>query len=134
MLGNPGKRPLPDAKTVEILPGASHVPDPHRPLLTYGGELWQDIWSSGISWISPVTDKELLLMTCEMVDERWNLRIRVMTNNDPTERRGLRSLDAQIERNLSLLGFTPADRSRLGVAEVRAASKLEEVLALRNKQ
>lgn len=134
MLGNPGKRPLPDAKTVEILPGASSVPDPHRPLLTYGGELWKDIWSSGISWISPVTDKELLLMTCEMVDERWNLRIRVMTNNDPTERRGLRSLDAQIERNLSLLGFTPADRSRLGVAEVRAASKLEEVLALRNRQ
>ena len=57
-----------------------------------------------------------------------------MQNNDPTERRGLRSLDAQIERNLSLLGFTPADRSRLGVAEVRAASKLEEVLALRNRQ
>ena len=134
MLGNPGKRPLHDVKTVEILTGASFVPDPHRPLLTYGRELWNDIWSSGISWISPVTDKELLLMTCEMVDERWNLRIRVMTNNDSTERRGLRSLDAQIERNLSLLGFTPADRSRLGVAEVRAASKLEEVLTLRNRQ
>lgn len=134
MLGNPGKRALPDLQTVAILPGAYGIPEPKRPLLTYGRALWDDIWGAGISWIAPATDTELLLMTCEMVDERWNLRIRVMQNNDPTERRGLRALDAQIERNLSLLGFTPADRSRLGVAEVRAQSKLEEVRALRPRQ
>jgi hypothetical protein len=72
---------------------------------------------------------EILLMTCEMVDERWNLRIQVMQTDDPRMRRGLRELDRQIVSNLSLLGFTPADRSRLGVAEVKARSKLEELLA-----
>jgi hypothetical protein len=91
--------------------------------------LWERVWSVGASWISPNTDMEILLMTCEMVDERWNLRVQVMKTDDPRLRRGLRELDRQIVSNLSLLGFTPADRSRLGVAEVKARSKLEELLA-----
>lgn len=129
MLGNPGKRPLPDQSAIQILPGIREVPEPSRPLLTYGMGLWERVWSVGASWISPDTDMELLLMTCEMVDERWNLRVQVMKTDDPRMRRGLRELDRQIVSNLSLLGFTPADRSRLGVAEVKARSKLEELLA-----
>lgn len=129
MLGNPGKRPLPEQGEVQALPGISEIPDPARPLLTHGRELWDRVWSVGATWISPNTDMELLLMTCEMVDERWNLRIQVMQTDDPRMRRGLRELDRQIVSNLSLLGFTPADRSRLGVAEVKARSRLEELLA-----
>jgi hypothetical protein len=67
------------------------------------------------------------MMTCEMVDERWNLRIKVMKDNRPEERRGLRELDKQLVNNLSLLGFSPTDRTRLGVAEVKRRSKLEEL-------
>lgn len=78
-------------------------------------------------WISPNTDGELFLMTCEMIDERWNLRVKVMTSGDPRERRALRDLDRLIVSNLSLLGLTPADRTRLGVAEVKRVSKLEEL-------
>lgn len=129
MLGNPGKRPLPDQADIQILPGIIEIPEPSRPLLTYGQELWERVWSAGASWISPQTDVELLLMTCEMVDERWNLRIQVMKNDDSRMRRSLRQLEHQIISNLSLLGFTPADRSRLGVAEVKARSKLEELLS-----
>jgi len=129
MLGNPGKRPLPEPGEVQALPAISEIPDPARPLLTHGRELWDRVWSVGATWISPNTDMEILLMTCEMVDERWNLRIQVMQTDDPRMRRGLRELDRQIVSNLSLLGFTPADRSRLGVAEVKARSKLEELLA-----
>lgn len=70
-------------------------------------------------------------MTCEMVDERWNLRVKVMQSDDAAMRRGLRELDKQIVSNLSLLGFTPSDRSRLGVAEVKAKSKLEELMERR---
>jgi hypothetical protein len=83
----------------------------------------------GQTWLSPQTDIELLLMTCEMVDERWNLRIKVLTDNRPEERKGLRDLERQLVANLSLLGFTPTDRSRLGVAEVKRVSKLEELRA-----
>jgi hypothetical protein len=107
---------------------AEVAPEPTRPLLKYGKELWNKVWDTGINWISPNTDTELLLMTCEMIDERWNLRVQVMTNNDPKDRRGLRELDKAIVSNLSLLGFSPSDRSRLGLAEVKKMSKLEELM------
>jgi hypothetical protein len=130
-LGNPGRRPLPDSSVVQYLEQSVVIPDPARPLLRYGREFWDKVWGTGLSWISANTDAELLLMTCELVDERWNLRVRVMQSNDWRERRALRELDDRIIRNLSLLGFTPADRSKLGVAEVKAISKME---ALKRRQ
>ena len=133
-LGNPGRRPLPDSSVVQYLEPIVSVPDPARPLLKYGKEFWDKVWGSGLSWISANTDAELLLMTCELVDERWNLRVRVMQSNDWRERRALRELDDRIIRNLSLLGFTPADRSKLGVAEVKAISKMEQLKRRANER
>ena len=130
--GNPGRRPLPDLKTVELLPQAEEVPEPPRPLLEPGARLWSEVWQAGIQWISPATDMELLLMTCELVDERWNLRIKVMKSENMAMARRLDSVSNQIVRNLSLLGFTPSDRTRLGVAEVKKASKIEEILRRRD--
>lgn len=132
-LGNPGKRKLPDEASVTMIPAATEKPEPPRPLMKYGQELWDRIWNAGTNWISPNTDIELLTMTCEMVDERWNLRVKVMQNDDARLRRGLRELDRQIVSNLSLLGFTPSDRSRLGLAEVKAQTKLEALLARRSE-
>jgi hypothetical protein len=131
LLGNPGKRAMPDENSVVLLPMVEQTPEPTRPLLKYGQELWDRIWGMGATWVSDKTDVELLMMTCEMIDERWNLRVKVMQNNDSRMRRGLRDLDKQIVSNLSLLGFTPSDRARLGVAEVKAKSKLEELMERR---
>lgn len=129
LLGNPGKRALPDESSIVLMQQIDSLPEPPRPLLKYGSDLWNRIWGMGATWISDKTDIELLLMTCEMVDERWNLRARVMQDmEDSKARRGLRELDRQIVSNLSLLGFTPSDRSRLGVAEVKAKTRLEELL------
>lgn len=127
-LGNPGKRALPDKNEIQILEQVEETPEPPRPLLKYGQDLWNRIWSVGATWVSNRTDIELLVMTCEMVDERWNLRAKVMRDEDPADRRGLRELDRQIVSNLSLLGFTPSDRARLGVAEVKTKSKLQEMM------
>jgi hypothetical protein len=129
LLGNPGKRALPDQNEVVLLDPVDETPEPPRPLLKYGRDLWDRVWGIGATWVSDKTDIELLVMTCEMIDERWNLRVKVMQNDDPRMRRGLRELDRQIVSNLSLLGFTPSDRSRLGVAEVKVKSKLEELMA-----
>lgn len=131
LLGNPGKRAMPDENSVILLERAEETPEPTRPLLKYGQELWDRIWGMGATWVSDKTDIELLMMTCEMIDERWNLRVKVMQNDDPRMRRGLRELDRQIVSNLSLLGFTPSDRARLGVAEIKAKSKLEELMERR---
>lgn len=128
MLGNPGKRALPSSSEVIVMDQTLDTPEPPRPLLKYGRDLWDRVWGMGATWVSQKTDIELLMMTCEMVDERWNLRVNVMQTNDARLRRGLRELDRQIVSNLSLLGFTPSDRSRLGVAEVKAKSKLQEMM------
>jgi hypothetical protein len=133
LTGNPGKRTLPDQKELVLLPSAYDIPEPNRPLGSAGTELWERIWGMGQTWLSPQTDIELLLMTCEMVDERWNLRIKVLQDNRPEERKGLRDLERQLVANLSLLGFTPTDRSRLGVAEVKKISKLEALREQQNK-
>lgn len=130
-LGNPGKRALPDQNAVQLIPRVDSTPEPRRPLLKYGRELWDEIWSNGVNWISASSDIELLLMTCEMVDERWNLRVKVMQDGEPRDRRALRALDTQILNALSMLGFTPADRTRLGVAEVVAKSRVEELKMMR---
>ena len=131
LLGNPGKRAMPDENSVVLMQQVESIPEPPRPLLKYGQDLWDRIWGMAATWVSDTSDLELLTMTCEMVDERWNLRVKVMQSDDPVMRRGLRELDRQIVSNLSLLGFTPSDRSRLGVAEVKAKSKLEELMERR---
>jgi hypothetical protein len=133
-LGNPGKRPLPTEGSLVLLPSMYEIPEPPRPIVTEAAKaLWNRTWTMGQTWLSPQTDIELLLMTCEMVDERWNLRIKVLQDNRPEERKGLRDLERQLIANLSLLGFTPTDRSRLGVAEVKKISKLEALREQQNK-
>lgn len=131
MLGNPGHRPIPEAGSIDYIPAANETPEPPRPLGKPGRELWDRVWDAGINWISPTTDLELLTMTCEMVDERWNLRAKVLQTDDHRQRRQLHDLTRMIIGNLSLLGFTPTDRSRLGLAEVKAQSKLEELMSRR---
>ena len=123
--GNPGHRPLPDAGAIQLLPQATSTPQPSRALGEHGRALWDRVWSMGVQWISPTSDLEILLLTCEAIDERADLRLEVLQSGDRQLRRGLRELDRQIVASLSELGFTPTARSRLGVAEVKAASKIE---------
>ena len=132
LIGNPGKRALPAESELQQLPRAYAIPEPPRPLLKPGKELWDRSWQLGADWISPDFDVELLLMTCEMVDERWNLRIKAMNNDDLAMGRRVDRLAGLIRENLSLLGFTPVDRTRLGVARVKARSKLEDLIARAN--
>ena len=132
-LGNPGKRALPNAKEIVALPAITQTPEPSRPLGSNGKQFWERVWQMGSTWISSSTDYEAMLMTAEMVDERWNLRVKVMTEGQPRDRRALRDLDRMIQSQLSLLGLTPADRSRLGVAEVKKMSKIAELRSMRNE-
>ena len=134
-LGNPGQRALPDSSETILIEPISDLPEPHRQLFDAGLELWNRTWSMGQLWISPKTDIELLLMTCEMLDGRVRLRAYVWNNPEAwRERKALRELEKNITNSLSLLGFTPTDRSRLGVAEVKAKSKLEELRAKRDQR
>jgi hypothetical protein len=126
-LGNPGKRALPETTVALVRSSASHEPpEPLRPLGTFGLQFWNRLWNSGAIWISAHSDIELVQIICEQIDERQGLRRRVLLENDWRERTGLRQLDSQIIGGLSMLGFTPTDRTRLGLAEVKFENKLDD--------
>lgn len=129
--GNPGKRALPDRSKVVALPAADGIPDPLRPLQREGRRTWDRVWGNGAVWLSPATDIELVQNLAESMDEREVLRAKVLDEGDRYDRIALRKLDEQVKAMLSALGFTPVDRTRMGVAEVQAVSKLEQMRARR---
>jgi hypothetical protein len=129
-LGNPGKRAMPREGELMTIEGGFR--EPLRPLGEAGRQLWDEIYQVGGMWISPRSDTQLLQMVCELLDRREILREEFLA--DPTERKVNMSLletEKLIQSSLSLLGFTPSDRSRLGLAEVKAKSKLEELMERR---
>lgn len=130
-LGNPGKRALPDRATLTALPAAAGPPEPSRPLGQAGRALWDRVWNAGATWLAELVDAEQILITCEQVDERAALRVQVLRDGDWRARAGLRALDAQVMDGLAVLGFNPVERSRLGVAEVKRASALDDFLTKR---
>lgn len=103
-------------------------PEPLKELGEAGSDFWKKVFETGGRWISHKTDITLCQIVAEQLDERDRLRTIVMSENGSRERSGLRELEKAIVSNLSLLGFTPSDRSRLGVAEVKTENKLEELM------
>jgi hypothetical protein len=129
-LGNPGKRAMPREGQLMQIDGGYR--EPLRPLGEAGFQLWSEVYEAGGLWISAKTDTQLLQMVCELLDRREILREEFLA--DPTERKVNMSLletEKLIQTSLSLLGFTPSDRSKLGLAEVKAKSKLEELMERR---
>jgi hypothetical protein len=69
-------------------------------------------------------------LVCELMDRRELLREAFV--EDPVSRpvnMSLLETEKQIISGLSLLGFSPADRTRLGLVSAKTKSKLEELLA-----
>lgn len=126
-LGNPGKRALPALSNVVTLSPMVEIPEAPRPLGPAGLALWNRVWPAARHWMSPEIDLEYLLVVCEQLDERVALRIRVLREGQSYDRRDLRDLDRQLLTALGVLGFTPSDRAKLGLAEVKTRTKLEEL-------
>lgn len=137
LLGNPGRRPLPDEGDIVLLPQFDGVPDPLRELGEVGQMFWVEAWGRGQLWLAR-TDAWLVQLTAEMFDEREELkeilRVRVERGDEDAwrDRRQLRDLERSLVSNLSLLAWTPVDRSRYGLAEVKAKSKFAEFMEKHN--
>lgn len=124
--GNPGHRKL--AEPLEYVPGG--YIEPPRPLEFAGLQLWKSAMTTGGQWIARNTDTQLLLLTCEQMDRRTELMAKIVETQEWRLYRALHDLERMISSNLGLLGFTPSDRTRLGLAEVKTRSKLEELQRL----
>jgi hypothetical protein len=126
--GNPGKRAM---RTNDALAPLEYgYVEPARALGVVGQQFWDSIFGAGEMWISIKTDTQLVLMICEAYDRREKLR--EMFWQDPSDRAvnmSLMEIEKQIMSGLSLLGFSPADRTRLGLVSAKTKTKLEELLA-----
>jgi hypothetical protein len=110
---------------------ADGVPDPPSDLLLDGLRLWERAWGAAITWLSPDSDMEAVEQACRLADDVAAARKRYRATTDPADGRMVKNFDDALASALSRLGFDPTARSRLGVAEVKRASALEELLAKR---
>lgn len=137
-----GGRKLPEP--VVVLSEAIGAPRPPATLKESGRAEWQRLWTAGRSWLS--ADVDLLIM--ERLCENHDLRAAMLAQ---VERDGLtvdgykgqprphpllshvRAVEAEMRKLEIECGFTPAARSKLGYAEVRRVSKLDELAQRRRK-
>lgn len=135
-LGNPGKRKLPAKTTLIALPQiADEAP---AQLSKNAKRFWVEIRAMA-PWIAN-TDSRLLLELCEKLDRRDELKAKLASSDyvlytdkgyayaNPLFGM-ITTTEAEIYKMLGSLGLTPSDRSKLGVAEVKARTKLEELLS-----
>jgi P27 family predicted phage terminase small subunit len=137
--GNPGKKPLPTPRSV--ISALEVAPGPPSGLGEAGLVVWRRAWDAGADWLAP-GDVTILEMLCRQVDEitRWQ-QILDAEGVTFTTRNGfirihpavaqVRELEQRVVTNLGLCGFTPADRTRLGLTEVRKLSGLADLAARR---
>lgn len=145
--GNPSKKKLPrKSDTVALLP-ADGVPPVPAKLAESGVTAWMRIWQSPAQrWLSPEIDHFVVERVCALVEEIEVLRAAFMADPFVIEESiapggqrverlvvhsaeaALRRAEKQLSQELSSLGFNPTARARLGLAEVKRRSKVQELL------
>jgi P27 family predicted phage terminase small subunit len=112
-------------------------------LADVGVEAWTRLWQAGMTWLSVKTDVDVLTRICKARIEEAHHRLALAEDGYYVagQRGGmvahpavsmLRQLNAEVVKLESLCGFTPSDRGRLGVGEVKpGGSPIEQLIAKR---
>jgi P27 family predicted phage terminase small subunit len=142
-IGNPGKRALPELAAVTPLPALSN--DTPVSLGPYGAELWESITATAKAWLAP-SDHPMLMLLCELADRRETFRKSLIEHGTLIERPGdghlvanpaaamLSDVEKRMVHIASLMGLTAADRTRIGLGEVKAKNAFEEMLSKRRER
>jgi hypothetical protein len=134
LMGNPGGRPWPDLNTISHLPMAKEIPTPPENLNQSGLDLWNRAWGVAITWLSPVSDIEAIKNASHLADANEAARDRYMISTEPADAKAYVAINKAYTDALTSLGFDPVSRSRLGVAEVRAATSIDRLLEKRERR
>lgn len=115
--------------SVVALPMAGDIPEPPPDFGLDARRLWARAWDDAITWLSPHSDMESVEQACRLVEDIAIARERYRATRDPGDLRALVAVQKLLQESLSLLGFDPTARSRLGLAEVKRVSKLDQLRA-----
>lgn len=135
-----GTAGLPDAPMPgEGLPGVTDIPTAPE-LGDAGLALWNHVWEAGRQWLAPDSDKTIITKLCQAEDEHEEIRQLLVSGEVPrfyVTANGqmvthplvtqLQTIRTQMTAWLAAIGFSPSDRSRLGLAEVRVRDELDEL-------
>lgn len=121
-------------KTDNIIPftPVQEIPDAPAALKLDGQLAWNTIWTAGASWINPKSDVLLVESACRIRDLYEVALHRAMATTDPADLRVALQANNEYNRILGKLGFTPEDRTKMGVQQVQAVSTLEKLRAKKN--
>jgi hypothetical protein len=122
-----GGRALPAIDDVHGLPAAVTTPPYPQGLGRPGKDLWDKAWAPIIIWLSPASDMVAVERACRLADAFAEAgREYSETGNFKTGEMFVK-LSKELGTALGELGFSPASRTKLGVAEVKKMSKLDEL-------
>lgn len=117
-----------DAHDIDM---TQHIP---AQLKQAGIAAWNYIWQAGAVWISPQSDAGAVTRLCELADFAATMKAKFYETGDlKYSREYLQATEKEVQL-MRDLGLTPAARSRLGVAEVKSASKLNQLRMLRERE
>lgn len=108
------------------------VPKPPRPLGREGRRTWSRVWRSNGRWLDKTMDIDIVMVLCEAVDER--AQVRQIVEADPEnwrQRIALRTLDTEIRVTLASLGMDPQSRKTLTPQVAKDQGRLAELRAVR---
>ena len=129
--------PVPEFALATV--GLSDLPKAPDTLSDYGSAYWSMFWNAGRRHLSEAHDSALIERLCLAFEQL--ARIEAWLGTDVTRWfyetangqlvthpliKQKTELNAQVTAWLSLLGFTPSDRARLGLAEIRVANELDQ--------
>ena len=117
--------------SVTSLPMASGTPEPPVDFGLDGRALWGRAWGAAITWLSADSDWDQVVEACQLADDLSVARRRYRATSDPSDARAVVAVSRELQACLANLGFSPAARTRLGVAEVKKQSALEALLEKR---
>lgn len=140
-IGNPGNRALPAVNEVQSLtPLGGSVPLNLGP---EGSKLWEEVAQAAKAWLAP-SDELMLRLLCELYDRRAEYKKCLSDYGALIQRpidghlvanpaaQLLIQTEKQITEIAASLGLNPADRTRMGLAEVKVQNAFEELMAKRH--
>ncbi len=93
-----------------------------------GLAVWDRITSVNARWLT-AADYEALALTAKLADLAELAEAAFRRTEDPKEARALLGFLDAFAASLGRLGFDPASRSKLGIREIDARSKLQKMMA-----
>jgi hypothetical protein len=110
------------------------IPDAPTMLGADGIRFWERAWGQAITWLSNDSDREAIENAAKLADTVAAARTKYLATLEPADARAYVAINDAFTKAMASLGFDPVSRSKLGVAEVKRVSALDQLLAKRQQR